>query len=236
MVFNSYHRRKDGTTFPVEVRIRPFWHDERRFAISFARDTSDRQRDREALTLFRSLLDRANDAIEVVDPHTGRFLDVNERACRDHGYTRDEYLALTVPEIDPLMTMERWRELKEEIRAAGSRVIESEHRRKDGSTFTVEINLTYIQLDRDYLLAVVRDISERKRAERALVESHSLLRAVFEGTSDAVFVKDLEGRYLMINTAGARCSARPWRKWSARTTGRCSHRKRRGRSPSTIAR
>jgi two-component system, cell cycle sensor histidine kinase and response regulator CckA len=152
---------------------------------------------------FRSLLDRANDTIEVVDPHTGRFLYVNERACQDHGYTRDEYLSLTVPEVDPLLTLEQWRALKESVRAVGSRVIESEHRRKDGTTFAAEINLTYIRLDRDYLLAVVRDISERKRAQSALLESHSLLRAVVEGTSDAVFVKDLDGRYLMINTAGA---------------------------------
>jgi PAS domain S-box-containing protein len=100
--------------------------------------------------------------------------------------------------------MEQWRALKDSVRAAGSRVIESEHRRKDGTTFAAEVNLTYIRLDRDYLLAVVRDISERKRAQSALVESHSLLRAVVEGTSDAVFVKDLDGRYLMINTAGAR--------------------------------
>jgi two-component system cell cycle sensor histidine kinase/response regulator CckA len=160
--------------------------------------------ERRAHLWFRSLLDHANDTIEVLDPNTGRFLDVNEQACRDHGYTRDEYLALTVPEIDPLMTMEKWWALKEGVRAVGSRVIESQHRRKDGSIFPVEINLTYIRLDRDYLLAVIRDISERERAQHALVESHSLLRAVVEGTSDAVFVKDLDGRYLMINTAGAR--------------------------------
>ena len=166
----------------------------------------DRRADdeRRAHLWFRSLLDHANDTIEVLDPHTGRFLDVNERACHDHGYTRDEYLALSIPEIDPLMTMEKWWALKESVRAMGSRVIESQHRRKDGAIFPVEINLTYIRLDREYLLAVIRDISERERTQRALVESHSLLRAVVEGTSDAVFVKDLEGRYLMINTAGAR--------------------------------
>jgi len=48
------------------------------------------------------------------------------------------------------------------------------------------------------------DVTERKRAEEALRQSHALLNAVAEGTSDAVFVKDLQGRYLMINTAGAR--------------------------------
>jgi PAS domain S-box-containing protein len=48
------------------------------------------------------------------------------------------------------------------------------------------------------------DVTERKRAERALRESHGLLKAVVEGTSDAVFVKDLNGHYLMMNSAGAR--------------------------------
>jgi PAS domain S-box-containing protein len=53
------------------------------------------------------------------------------------------------------------------------------------------------------------DVTERKRAEQALVESHGLLNAVVEGTADAVFVKDLRGRYLMINSAGARFVGRP---------------------------
>ena len=53
------------------------------------------------------------------------------------------------------------------------------------------------------MFGMMQDITERKRAERALVESHALLNAVVEGTSDPVFVKDLSGRYLMINTAGA---------------------------------
>jgi len=156
------------------------------------------------LTIFRSLIDQSNAAVEVVDPETGRYLDVNDRACLDHGYSRAEYLALTVPQIDPLMTVPRWEEFKKEIREVGSRVFESQHWRKDGSIFPVEVNVNYIRLERDYLLAVVQDISERKRSEQALMESHSLLHAVVEGTPDAIFVKDLQGRYLMINSAGAR--------------------------------
>lgn len=52
-------------------------------------------------------------------------------------------------------------------------------------------------------MGLVRDITARKQAERALNESHSLLQAVVEGTSDPFFIKDLQGRYLMINSAGA---------------------------------
>lgn len=166
-------------------------------------DVTDRKRAEAALTLFRSLLDQTNDAIEIIDPETGRFLDVNEQACLAHGYTRAEYLALTLPQIDPGLAKRPWEELRDERRRAGSRVFESQHRRKDGSVFPVEVNVTQILLDREYQVAVVRDITERKRAERALVESHALLNAVVEGTADTVFLKDLDGRYLMINSAGA---------------------------------
>jgi PAS domain S-box-containing protein len=58
------------------------------------------------------------------------------------------------------------------------------------------------------VMTISRDITERRRAERALVESHALLNAVVEGTSDMVFVKDLEGRYRLINSAGARLMGR----------------------------
>jgi PAS domain S-box-containing protein len=171
-------------------------------------DVTERRRSDEALALFRTLVDHTNDTIEVIDPETGRFLDVNRQACIDHGYTRDEYLALRVADIDPRQGGEPWSTGVEEIRRTGSRVFESVHRRKDGSEFPVEVNVTLVRLDRDYLLAVVRDLTDRRRADRALLESHSLLNAVVEGTSDAVFVKDLEGRYLMINSAGARSLGR----------------------------
>jgi two-component system cell cycle sensor histidine kinase/response regulator CckA len=179
-----------------------------RRAFGVVQDVTERKRSSEALALFRTLIDHTRDGIEVIDPASGRFMDVNRQACVAHGYTRDEYLALQVPDIDPRMTRERWRGAVEETRRAGSQVFQSVHRRKDGSEFPVEVNVAFVHLDRDYLLAVVRDITERERAGRALVESHSLLHAVVEGTSDAVFVKDLQGRYLMINTAGARALGR----------------------------
>ncbi|HEV7589504.1 MAG TPA: PAS domain S-box protein, partial [Longimicrobium sp.] len=174
-----------------------------RRAFGVVQDVTERKRSGEALALFRTLIDHTNDTIEVIDPDTGRFLDVNRQACVAHGYTRDEYLALHVAEVDPRVTPDSWSASVAEMRAGGPRVFETVHRRKDGSEFPVEVNATVIGLDRDYMLAVVRDITDRTRADRALLESHSLLHAVVEGTPDAVFVKDLQGRYLMMNSAGA---------------------------------
>jgi two-component system, cell cycle sensor histidine kinase and response regulator CckA len=76
--------------------------------------------------------------------------------------------------------------------------------RKDGTTVYVEVHGRRIEhAGKTGVIGTLVDISERKRAEHALIESHGLLNSVVEGTSDAVFVKDLKGRYLLINSAGA---------------------------------
>jgi PAS domain S-box-containing protein len=198
---------RDGREIPIEDCGAPILDDNCTItgSVLVFHDVSERRQAEQSLTLFRALIDRTNDSVEVVDPDTGRILDVNEQACRVHGYTREEYLALRVPDLDPtLREPGDWDRNVADLRRSGSLIYQGRHRRKDGSVFPVEVNVTYIRLDRDYLLAVVRDVTERKRAEQALRESHGLLKAVVEGTSDAVFVKDLQGRYLMMNSAGAR--------------------------------
>ncbi len=156
-------------------------------------DITDRKAAQEGLTLFRALIDHATDAIEVIDPETARFLDVNETACRTHGYTREEFLALSVPEVETKMkleTMERWHQNIAEIRRVGSKIMEGEHRRKDGTTFPVEVNANYVRLDRDYLVSIVRDTTERKRAEEALRASEARFRTFVDHATDAFILHD----------------------------------------------
>jgi two-component system cell cycle sensor histidine kinase/response regulator CckA len=136
----------------------------------------ERKRVVAGLHLFRALIDQTTDGIEVIDPNTGRYLDVNETACVTHGYTRDEYLSRSVPDIDPLVTARPWVELIAEHRLVGTRSFESEHRRKDGSTFPVEVNLSFIHLDREYLVSVVRDITYRLRANEEVRASEQRFR------------------------------------------------------------
>ena len=114
-------------------------------------DITKRKRDEESLGLFRSLIDGSNDAFEVIDPGTLRFLDVNEKACRDLGYSREELLSLTVFDIDPTFDESVRTALKTKFRESGYVIFESEHRRKDGSTYPVEVNLKHVMLDRGLL-------------------------------------------------------------------------------------
>ncbi len=136
--------------------------------LGIAVDITGQRRTEESLRLFRKLIDESNDAIEVVDPETLRFLDVNDKSCRDLGYTRDELLSLRVFDVDPNLDESFASRVKKELDHSGFATLERLHRRKDGSTFPVEINLKRVHLDREYNVNVVRDITQRKRVEEAL--------------------------------------------------------------------
>ena len=94
-------------------------------------------------------LDQADDSIEIIDPATGRFLDSNEKAFSSLGYTRQEHRSLTVPDIDPIVTAPIFAQYMARIRESGPLTLETVHRRKDGSTFPVEVNARLVQFDRN---------------------------------------------------------------------------------------
>jgi len=162
--------RKDGSRIWIEVRSTPLRDASGQTIgiMTVGRDITERRQAEHALKLFRNLVDQSNDAFQIVDPATGRFLDVNECTCQDLGYSREELLSMRVQDIVPLMKEERWHQSIAEIRKEGVRTAESVHRRKDGTTFPVEINARWVTLERDYIVAVARDITERKQAEEAL--------------------------------------------------------------------
>jgi PAS domain S-box-containing protein len=118
-----------------------------------------------------SYLNNAGDGLYVLDEETSRILDANSRGAQMLGYSRDELLRLSGPDIeqrhspDAIIAF-----LKDADQAAVS--VEGVHRRKDGSTFPVEIRLTSLEsAGRKCVLAIVRDITDRKRAEEALLEA-----------------------------------------------------------------
>jgi PAS domain S-box-containing protein len=149
------------------------------------------------LRLFRALLDQSNDAIQVMDPETLRFLDVNEKACAELGYSREELLSMTVFDIDRNVD-ESWRaRVRQQLVESGFAIMERVHRRKDGTTFPVEVNLRRVRLDREYSVAVSRDITARKRAEERLRE----FERVVENLEEMIVVVDREYRYVLANRA-----------------------------------
>ena len=122
----------------------------------------------EKLRLFRNLIERSNDCIFAVEPKWGRFLDVNNRACDSLGYTRKELLnMMTIKDIEVSMPDDSyWQKQIEQLRDKKDIVKQDRYKRKDGSTFFVETSLKLVtQEKQDYIIAIARDITERKRAE-----------------------------------------------------------------------
>jgi diguanylate cyclase (GGDEF)-like protein/PAS domain S-box-containing protein len=147
------------------------------------------------LQIFRALIDNAVDMIEVMDPATGRLLDVNAAACREHGYTREELLGMTVFDLDHSLRREDFATNLQHLRDGETFIGQSRHRRKDGSEFPIEVSLKYVTLGRDYLVAVVRDISERKESDEAL----RLAALVYQNSHEGMMITDNDSRIIDVN-------------------------------------
>jgi PAS domain S-box-containing protein len=142
----------------------------RQCLLSVVNDITERKAAEKALgeseQRFRTLVEQATDALFVVDGD-GRFLDVNQQACLTLGYSREELLALHVTDIQISVSLDML--VQVHAQAAGSAVThEGTHARKDGSTFPVEVRIGRIDIQgQPVLLALARDITERKQAESA---------------------------------------------------------------------
>jgi PAS domain S-box-containing protein len=132
---------------------------------------AERKKAEEKLQLFRNLIERSNDCIFAVEPRWGRFLDANNRACDSLGYTRKELLdMMTIKDIEESIPDDSsWQKEVDKLKLNNDIVMQGQYRRKDGSTFFVETSLQLItQQKQDYIIAIARDITERKRAEAKL--------------------------------------------------------------------
>lgn len=129
---------------------------------------------------FRRLVDNAGDAVFLFDKKR-RFLDVNKQACDSLGYTREELLAMRVPDIDVYFTTGNLSQHGNRSDDEYPVTFEGIHRRKDGTTFPVEIRLTSLYMGNERLLfGLARDVTDRKLAEEKLHEERRLLREMLD--------------------------------------------------------
>jgi len=130
------------------------------------------------------------DGIWLIDTE-GRFLDVNDIYCRMSGYSREELLTLSVPDLEAETTREETARHIRQLIATGSHRFESRHRRKDGRIIDVEIAATFLQSS-GCLIVFIHDISKRKRAERLLEISEKRYRRLFETAQDGILIINTE--------------------------------------------
>lgn len=190
---------KDGRSIPYHWTGAPFTDLQGRVIgiTGVGRDVTERKQTESALRLTRFSIQQAVDAVFWIDAQA-RILDVNDAACRALGYTREELLSKTVPDIDPNFPPEAWPAHWEELKARKSFSFETGHRRKDGTVIQTETTVNFlIHEGREYNCAFMRDITDRKRAEDAL----RMTRFSVERVSDAVFWIDAGAHILDVNEA-----------------------------------
>jgi PAS domain S-box-containing protein len=118
--------------------------------------------------LLHRALESVREAVFLIDENA-RIRYVNQESCRFLGYSPQELVSLTVADLDPDFPPERWPSHWRDLKAQRSLSFEGRHRAKDGRVFPVEIKANYFEHDgQDFNLALVRDISGRKRMEDAL--------------------------------------------------------------------
>jgi PAS domain S-box-containing protein len=183
-----------------EVELLTELADDLAYGIKALRTRSERVEAEKAQQLFRALIDRSSDGIHAVDPVTGRFLDANESACRALGYTREELLKLSATDVAVGIDLAEFKSINARLRNAAYTMLDARHRRKDGTTYPVEVSLSHVMLDREYLLAIARDATQRHQAEATLRESEQRYRQLFELESDAVILVDCQThRFVDVN-------------------------------------
>ncbi len=207
---------KDGALIDISVTVSPIRDSTGRVigASKVARDITERKRSQAARRLSEArnsaVLRSALDCIIMVN-HEGAILEWNPAAERTFGFSRASALGQILHEL--ILPPDYLKQNRNAIRdflaleevALLNQRIEIPARHADGHEMLVEFAVTQVPVEGPPLFtAFMRDLTEQRANERALEESHTLLRAVIESTEDAVFIKDLAGRYLLINPAGAR--------------------------------
>ncbi|MEI7811669.1 MAG: PAS domain S-box protein [Ignavibacteria bacterium] len=199
------YKCKDGSYKPVYLTAANFINDPiiNGVLLNYHDITERRQAEdaTKALALRNQiLLQTASDGIHILDDQ-GNVVEVNTAFCKMLGYTREELLQLNVTDWDAQFPAEELLlKIKEVINSNSAYMFTTHHRRKDGTFIDVEISSITVTLEEmHYFYASTRDITERKQSAEALRLRESYLSAIVENQSGLFWLKDLNGRVLMVN-------------------------------------
>ncbi|WP_432822351.1 PAS domain S-box protein [Trichloromonas sp.] len=156
---------------------------------------------------FGRLLDASLNEIYTFDAETLRFVQVNRGALENIGYSMEELRQLTPVDLKQDLTLESFKSLLQPLRDGTRETITfcSSHQRKNGSSYPVEAHLQLLTLEgRPVFVAMLLDISDRKRAENALQRSEERFRSIFETAAAGMVMIAPDGHFLQVNPAFVR--------------------------------
>jgi two-component system, cell cycle sensor histidine kinase and response regulator CckA len=172
--FEFQHRTASGRVRNVEVFSSRFEAHGRQLLHSIIHDVTDREIAESLVEMLKQSIDCLPEGAYWFDT-SNTFRYVSDAGCKALGYTKAEMLDMTVGQVNPRATPEAMAKMWSVLRAQGSYVSESTHRRKDGSEFPVEIRSSYVEFEgKEYCCGFAIDITQRKQAESQLMRTEKL--------------------------------------------------------------
>lgn len=186
--FDWLAKRRDGTIFPAEVTLRHSLIGGQSRVIAVVRDITERKRAetalRESELRYRELFESNPHPMWLYDIETLGFLAVNDAAVAHYGYSRDEFLNMTIADIRPGEDVPELLKYTAKVVEGGNKAGIWRHRRRDGSVILVEITTHTLLFDgRRAKLVLAHDVTERTLGEQALIQAKEAAEAANEAKS-----------------------------------------------------
>ncbi len=182
--------RPDGTLVWISINTQPITMDKDELpsgVVSSFRDITEQKRTEENLLRTQFAMDQAVDAVYWIDPQA-RILYANEAASSMLGYTADEFLRMTVHDLNPDFPPEVWPGWWSETKEKKVMSLETVHLTKDGRRIPIDIRVSFLAYGgQEFHYAYVRDISERKQVDEALEASQERFQLAARATNDGIW-------------------------------------------------
>jgi PAS domain S-box-containing protein len=194
--FETKHRRKDGSIYDVEISTNGAMFAGQKLIFCVCRDITERKRAEEKR---QAILQTALDGFCITDLN-GKFIEVNDAYCAMTGYTREELLKLTINDLEGHFTPRQLDELARKIVEQGQVRLETQYRRKDGRIIDTEVSSRYLNSGEAQVYSFVHDITNRKKAEKALKESEEKFSKAFQASPASISISRLsDGKLIEVN-------------------------------------
>ncbi len=188
-------RHKNGIEFPVELSISPIKLSGKWNAVGVVKDLSERkksdQKTKEAEQLYHALFNQSPLGVLIVDPKTMGFVEFNDVAHQQLGYSREEFEELTLLDIEAKESEDELKSHIAKMLKDGKEEFETEHQTKDCRIKSILVSTRAIEMkNRKLLHCVFHDITEIKNIQKSLMESETQYRNLVELAQEGVWVFD----------------------------------------------